>query len=224
MPAHGWRKKAAITIPETPQKKNAHAPKVPVSSLEEVLITSSVGSRKRKVAAPEVAEDKVESEEEEPVATVMQAKTISPIVHDDMRLDIINTRNAVNNTEEDIAGCLRYYAHVHLLVCRNLDNRTFVQIAQVMFGLSEIQVKEVTTGSASVREAFGILVMRHFRNYYAFVIGKLRDNFDCLLAMFWKCSAAKILIDAQIGVWNTNKVLNAMSKMAKVHNEMTVMI
>ncbi|RPB28150.1 hypothetical protein L211DRAFT_833139, partial [Terfezia boudieri ATCC MYA-4762] len=65
---HGERKRLLRFL-----KRNARGRMAPVSSLEQVLITSPVGSKKRKAAVTEVEEVEVESEEE--AAAVVKAKT-----------------------------------------------------------------------------------------------------------------------------------------------------
>ena len=68
-------------------------------------------------------------------------------------------------------------------------------------------------------EAFGMVVGKRFCSYTNYVRSKLRANFDCLLAMFWKDQNTKPVADAQIGLWRANQVLTAAPRSARTMND-----
>ena len=139
-----------------------------------------------------------------------------------MKADIYKENMPAGN-ENEVLACVRYYARVTLLVKRNFEDGEFKKLGQSQFGVTDTQAAEILKSVGKSGESFGVMIARRFRGYVQYVLSNLRENFDCLLAMFWRDPSTKPIVDGQIGLWKANKILSAASRSARTfHGSMAI--
>lgn len=143
-----------------------------------------------------------------------------------MKVDIINA-NANGNLDE-VFSCLRWYIRLILMVKRDITAEDRKKAMMAMFGIGEAQAQMgegdmVRVTNDGRKEAFGVIVGRKFKAYYNGLMAVLRERFDALLTMFWKCQdpGATDFIEGRIAIANITNKANAKRTLVKVDVDST---
>ncbi|KAF8466911.1 hypothetical protein BDZ91DRAFT_793887 [Kalaharituber pfeilii] len=188
--ARGRSKGTAATPPtagSTSQATPKSAELVEESSEEEI---PRVVIKKAKVAyAPR-----------EPFNTVMNLYWVPA----DMRVDILSAQQ--NNDE--VNGCINFYIRCMTWCKRSITAENRLELIQYICGLSKDKAMSLDKDGLNHDDSFGAKITDQIKRYHNNLIGKLRENFDALLGMFWGCSQAKEWVEANLALNDAQQKVN----------------
>ncbi|RPB18946.1 hypothetical protein L211DRAFT_853653 [Terfezia boudieri ATCC MYA-4762] len=74
------------------------------------------------------------------------------------------------------------------------------------FGVTEDQAKAIEVGNLKgVEHPFGVQIGLRFKTYQHGLMAQLRENFDCLLKMFWEAPESQNFINGQLIIFEAMK-------------------